>query len=214
MGYYRAGFRILGVDSAPQPHYPFDFLQGDAVEVLRFYVSRMCKPVAAIHASPPCKVHTALKHFSDPSHTDLVPDTRHWLRRSGLPYVIENVPGAPLLDPVRLCGSSFDLGVRRHRLFEASWKLTAPPCDHKGQAERSPGYMVARYHGGVKKVHWSPVLGVYGGGQGLGAGEVPLWRKAMGIDWMTRDELSQAIPPAYTEHIGQQLLAHLRGMTA
>lgn len=204
-GYARAGFEVIGVDIEPQPHYPFAFYQGDALKVVAWGA------FDAVHASPPCKVHTSLRAFSASHHVDLIPATRAALSETGLPYVIENVPGAPLLNPLVLCGSMFpDLMVRRHRLFESNVALAGPLCDHAGQVARSPGFMVARYDSGVRKDHWSPVVGVYGGGQGLGPGEVPLWRKAMGIDWMTRDELAQAIPPAYTEHIGRQLIKNLR----
>ena len=202
-GYARAGFLVVGVDIEPQPRYPFPFVRADAVE----YIRRYGHMFDAIHASPPCKTQTSLKAFSHAHHVNLIPDTRAALLAVGRPYVIENVPGADLVDPVTLCGSMFpELGVRRHRLFECSFPVTVPRCDHAGQAARSPGCMVQRSHTGKPVKHRSTVVGVYGRGQGLGPGEVDLWRKAMGIDWMTRDELSQAIPPAYTEHIGRQLM--------
>ena len=200
VGYHRAGFRVIGIDKEPQPNYPFQFIRGDALDTSIW-------PSADVYtASPPCKRHTSLRAFSAAHHLDLIAETRSVLAASGLPYVIENVPGAPLHDPIMLCGSMFDLGVRRHRLFESNMQLTAPWCDHKGQAERSPGYMVARYHSGVRENHWSPVIGVYGRGQGLGPGEIGQWRRAMGIDWMSRDGMREAIPPAYTQHIGAQII--------
>lgn len=201
-GYALAGFQVVGVDLYPQPRYPYQFIQADAIEYLRHHWARF----DVIHASPPCKVHTSLKAFSAPHHTNMITPTRNLLATIDRPWVMENVPGAPLVDPVTLCGSSFGLGVRRHRLFESNRPLTAPPCDHRGQAAASPGYPVKRYHSGGPVVTMSPVIGVFGRGQGLGPGEVDLWRRAMGIDWMSRDEMREAIPPAYSAHIGRQLL--------
>jgi hypothetical protein len=208
MGYQRAGFEVVGTDIEPQPRYPFAFVQGDFFTVLPELVERY-RPVA-IHTSPVCKVHTDLKHFSRAEHVDQIPDTRAALEATGLPYVIENVEGAPLLDPVWLCGSMFGLGVLRHRGFELGhWKMDQPACRHAEQRAASPMYPVKRYHSGSPRVVMSPVIGVYGRGQGLGPGEVELWKQAMGIDWMVRDELSQAIPPAFAQLIGEQLLSHL-----
>src|SRR5581483_312695 len=132
MGYYRAGFDVVGVDTKPQPHYPFRFIQADALEYLRL------GPIswyAAVHASPPCQAHTSLRGmWNAKEHVDLIPPTRELLRKTGLPYVIENVPGAPMDAQVMLCGSAFGLGIpgaqlRRHRLFELSgfWMMS-PPC--------------------------------------------------------------------------------------
>lgn len=151
-----------------------------------------------------------MKAFSAAQHRNLIPATRRRLEASGLPFVIENVPGAPLRADIVLCGSMFGLGVRRHRLFESSVPLSAPPCRHADQDAASPGYPVKRYHSGRPVVCRSPVIGVFGGGKGLGRGEVELWRAAMGIGWMSRRELAEAIPPAYTRHIGRQLLAVYR----
>lgn len=207
-GYRAAGFHVTGVDVMDQSHYGGDeFIQGDVMEVLTEV--GYLRQFDAIHASPPCKVHTRLKPFSGTQHRDLVPQTRDALISSGRPYVIENVPGCPLHNPVTLCGSMFGLGVRRHRLFEVNWSLPQPKCRHSEQVENSPGYMVARYHSGKREDHWSPVVGIYGRGQGLGRGENLLWQQAMGIDWMTKDEMAQAIPPAYTEHIGKALIEEL-----
>jgi DNA (cytosine-5)-methyltransferase 1 len=203
-GYADAGFEVIGVDIEPQPRYPFEFLQADALTF----------PLAGfdvVHASPPCKVHTRMKRFAGPSHGDLIPATRRRLVAAGIPYVIENVPGAPLRPDLVLCGSMFGLGVRRHRLFESNVPLAAGPCRHAEQDASSPGYPVRRYHSGRPVVHRSPVVSVFGRGQGLGPGEVDLWKKAMDIDWMIRDEMAQAIPPAYTAHIGRQLVRLLEG---
>lgn len=149
----------------------------------------------AIHASPPCQRYSTMtaRHGKErvESHPDLVEPTRQLLIESRLPYVIENVPQAPLVDPVTLCGSMFGLKVRRHRNFETNFEVRQPECRHNEQG---------------------PVVGVYGhaGGtskrDGLTFGGVDTWREAMGIDWMVGDELAEAIPPAYTEYIGKALL--------
>lgn len=204
-GYADAGFEIVGIDVDPQPRYPYRFIRADLRDLTAADLHEL--GAVAVHASPPCKVHTTLKAFAGEHHENLIPHTRALLRSTELPYVIENVPGAPLLTPVTLCGSMFDLGVRRHRLFEANWDLMQPACRHAEQDAASPLYPVKRYHSGAPVITPSPVIGVYGRGQGLGPGEVELWKQAMGIDWMIRDELSQAIPPAYSRYVGEQLMA-------
>jgi DNA (cytosine-5)-methyltransferase 1 len=211
MGFHRAGFdEIVGVDWIDQPHYPFEFHKGDALE----FIAKHGHEFDFINASPPCKKNTSLKAFSAAHHLELIPQTRELLNSIGVPYVIENVVGAAMIDPVMLCGSMFGLGVRRHRLFESNLPLQAPKCDHKGQAAASPGYPTLRYHSGKPIVTMSPVIGVYGRGQGLGPGEVQLWRQAMGIDWMARDEMREAIPPHYTEFLGRQVIPLLQANAA
>jgi len=191
MGYHRAGFEVVGIDIKPQPHYPFEFHQADALEVLRMNLDWIFD---AIHASPPCQKFTRFQQ-SQPQranrHPDLIAQTRALLKRSLLPYIIENVPGAPLLDPVQFCGTAFNLGVARgqlwrHRLFEASFPIADAGCVHDGR----PAVMVAGH--GVDGYR----------GSGLNAADA---REAMGIDWMNRDELAEAVPPAYTAVIGAQL---------
>lgn len=194
MGYHRAGFEVVGVDIKPQPNYPFEFHQADAPEAARRW-----ERFDAIHASPPCQSFTAYRrkgHGVGDGYPDLITDTRAHLRMIGIPYVIENVPGAPLEDPVQLCGSSFGLDVRRHRLFETNWPLDVPLCDHSWQKPRFPP---ATNRTNLRK---TVEVGVW---------RIPLetQQAAMGIDWMTLPELSEAIPPAYTEHIGRQLLLAL-----
>lgn len=195
-GYARAGFDVVGVDLAPQPRYPFEFIQGDALEYLERYIWAVPAPERfdVIHASPPCQRYSVATRDKD-KHPDLVPSVRDLLAYTGLPYVIENVPGAPMRDPVVLCGSMFGLRVRRHRLFETNWPLLlVPPCDHKGQGQ--------------------PV-GVYGGGTGKGqkrGRKVMSSAEAMEVmemPWADRKGATQAIPPAYTEFIGKHLIAHL-----
>lgn len=191
MGYHRAGFEVVGVDIKPQPHYPFEFHQADA---LTFSLNGF----DAVHASPPCQSWTAYRrkgHGVGDGYPQLIERIRERLAPTLLSYVIENVEGARghLIDPVRLCGSSFGLDVRRHRYFETDWTLTAPPCDHAWQTPRFPP--------ATNRTNLRRTVEV-------GVWRIPLdvQRKAMGIDWMTLPELSEAIPPAYTEHIGRQLM--------
>ena len=194
-GYHRAGFDVTGVDIKPQPRYPFKFVQGDALE----YVAEHGYEFDAIHASPPCQAYSsATKCWSGvegaSKHPDLVGAMRIILKPFGKPYAIENVPGAPLLNPVILCGVYFGLKVYRHRLFESNVMIFQP--DHQRHSETVP-----RAGRGASAGGYISVAGNFA--------DVAAARAAMGIDWMTRDELSQAIPPAYTEYIGEQLLWHL-----
>lgn len=156
---------------------------------------------AAIHASPPCQKYSCVnrrQHMQGRSYPDLLGITRDLLLEIDKHYVIENVESAPMKTTVRLCGSSFGLPIRRHRLFECSVLIFSPPCDHGWQKEKK--YPTCFQEKG-KERRKSSVVQAYGHTQGAG-----LWPWAMGIDWMNREELSQAIPPAYTEYIGKQLL--------
>ncbi len=210
VGYARAGFEVVGVDIEPQPNYPFDFRQADALEVLESmhnWPIYLGKTFDAIHASPPCQAYANISKQQGTAerHPRLIEPVRELLEVTGLPYVVENVPGAPLVNAVQLCGSSFGLRVRRHRLFETNFPIMAPPCVHGWQRSNTnrlrSGYVAPE----------NSVVPVYGGGQ---AGfDVATCREAMGIDWMSTDELNDAIPPAYTEHIGFYLLAHLAHVT-
>jgi DNA (cytosine-5)-methyltransferase 1 len=196
MGYHRAGFDVVGVDIKPQPNYPFEFVQADALEY--------CDPqhvhmmYDAIHASPPCQAYTTIgkwvgkKTHNLRDHPDLYGPTREMLHASGLPWVIENVIGAPYTHGVTLCGSMFDLPMRRHRNFETSFLIFQPSHRHNGQK------IYAFYGHGGRKV--------------LGGQERPPSREGpalFGMPWAKWDEIVQAIPPAYTQFIGEQLLAHL-----
>jgi DNA (cytosine-5)-methyltransferase 1 len=192
MGYARAGFDVVGVDIVAQPHYPFTFVLDDA---LAFPFDGF----DAVHASPPCHLFTAYRRRDDvaPDALDLIGATCVRLAGSPpVPWVIENVPGAPLRSPVQLCGSSFGLPVRRHRLFESNVLLLVPPCFHGVQRGDFPQ--------SSRRVNRRRTMEI-------GVGRIPVaqQRQGMGIDWMTRDELTQAIPPAYTELIGHQLMAAL-----
>lgn len=207
MGYHRAGFDVVGVDHKPQPNYPFDFYCGDALMLLKFLLAGNVMPTVnglysldsfdAIHASPPCQAYTIGRHIhnSGDRHPDLIAETRELLERTGLPYVIENVPGSPLVRPVMLCGLMFGLRVLRHRLFESNLLLLAPshPRHPKGNLTNSRSGYSTGSQGFVTCA---------GNNFVRTAGAL-----AMKIDWMkTRPELAQAIPPAYTEFIGRQLI--------
>ena len=202
MGYYRAGFEVVGVDIEPQPNYPFEFHQADALSVLGWGWPVLAFDV--IHASPPCQAYSVTASLHDSEYPELVDHVRRLLP-IGLPYVIENVVGAPLVNATRLCGSSFGLGVRRHRLFETDPVLIgAPQCAHHLQPEpvdvTGTGGPAAVKPGG-RVIHRKPRNLAHA-------------REVMGIDWMTRPELSEAVPPAYTEWVGRQLMAHLEAVAA
>ena len=225
VGYHRVGFDVVGVDIKPQPRYPFKFWQGDAIKVLHNithgaashgYDGFLLSEFDVIHASPPCQAYSVGKQMwkgrlAEDRHPDLVAKTRELLIKSGLPYVIENVVGAPVENAVVLCGDMFGLGVKRHRLFEVSELIPHPvPC-----RRNHPDYVVSVFGGGALSRTPS-------GGWSKGRGNFMQKRvhvphekakAAMGIDWMTRDELSQAIPPVYTEYIGKQLLRQLEHNT-
>jgi DNA (cytosine-5)-methyltransferase 1 len=202
MGYHRAGFEVVGVDIEPQPNYPFFYAQGEALEELRWRIREGAFDFDAIHASPPCQLFSAYQRANkrQREHLNLIPETRKLLRAIGLPYVIENVPGAPLEEPTVICGVSVGLEVRRHRLFETNWMLMAPAC-------ACGGWMPAKFDRGSRDIRPNDRRTV-----AVGEWRIPLeiQQKAMGIDWMPVNELSQAIPPAYTELIGHQLLQHIR----
>lgn len=196
MGYFRAGFDVTGVDITPQPRYPFAFIQADALE----YIREHGHEYDVIHASPPCQVYSVMAALSSGSHPDLIADTRAALLATGKPFIIENVPGAPLENPLMLCGTMFGLRVIRHRLFEIHpdpiW-FPPSPCRHEGKA--TGGVTIRGVTKGFTTGH--AYITVVGNSYLMADG-----RAAMGIDWMTRAGLSQAIPPAYTEWIGRRII--------
>lgn len=206
MGYYRAGFEVVGVDIKPQPHYPFPFILGDALDVLRrmllgekFLASDGnwygIDDFSAIHASPPCQGYSRMRHLPwlvGRKYDLLIEPVRDLLIQIGKPYIIENVADAPL-DGSQLCGLSVGLQLIRHRRFESSIFMLFPPC---------PGHPVI-FSGGANMSKWGAKAGV----MGVLNNNDP--KSAMGIDWMTNRELRQAIPPAYTEFIGKQLMRAL-----
>jgi DNA (cytosine-5)-methyltransferase 1 len=209
MGYHMAGFDVTGVDLNPQPNYPFEFHQADALQ----FVEDHGHEYDAITASPPCQAYSTTRALHSRVHPQLIEPVRSLLESSGKPYVIENVPGAPLKDPVVLCGSMFGLRVRRHRLFESNTALKPLTCDHDWQDDdKAFELRVSKARG---KSRWSGIVPVHGSGQllfdgeGNPAKELQVARYAMGIDWMTKKELNQAIPPAYTKYLGEQLIQHV-----
>jgi DNA (cytosine-5)-methyltransferase 1 len=215
MGYARAGWEVVGVDVKHHRGYHFEVLIGDALEVGEAYGPLF----DAVHASPPCQRYSAgtRAHSGRADlHPDLVGPTRDLLVALGKPYIIENVPGAPLRDPLTLCGTSFDLGahdpksglnlyLRRHRLFESNVLLFGPgPCRCAEYRGRTGWICGGVYGGGSHSV--DRARGIRRGGY-TPSGDV--MRAMMGMDWGGR-AVTQAIPPAYTEHLGRQLLGALR----
>lgn len=194
MGYSRAGFDVVGVDLFDQPRYPFRFVRADA----------MTYPLGGfdvIHASPPCQHYSDLakRNGNAHMHPDLIGAVRQQLNAWGGTWVIENVEGAPLVLPSRLCGTQFPgLRVIRHRLFEASVTILEPSAHPKHPLCYTRDRRKSNYGHGDERTDFVHVNG--GGNCSVAAA-----RDAMGIDWMTKDELNEAIPPAYTEWIGAQL---------
>lgn len=193
MGYHRVGFDVVGVDLHPMPRYPFAFVQADALD----YVAKHGHEFDAIHASPPCQGYSRMRHVTGREYPLMIEDVRAALRATGKPYVIENVEDAPLIDDILLCGTMFGLKVFRHRRFESNVFLMAPPhIPHKHYGKASgQGRPV------TPEKQYITVTGNFSG--------IAVGKAAMGIDWMSKRELTQAIPPAYTEFIGQQLIGAL-----
>ena len=198
-GYDAVGFEVHGVDLKHGRRYPFTYKRADVLDVLQDH--DYLQQFDVIHASPPCQTHSITQHLRNAqgkstSKVDLIPQTRAALIASGKPYIIENVPGSPLIDPIQLCGSSFGLKVRRHRLFETNMPLVGSKCDHKTQGRP---------------------IGVYGSlndqipGGGKTATTISEARQAMGMEWAIWTELVEAIPPAYTKYLGGQIGSWLRG---
>lgn len=206
VGLHRAGFDVVGVDIRPQPRYPFEFHRADALTYPETFLSSF----DFIWASPPCQGYSAMRHAPGARGAPrLIAAVRErLLRLEGALWVIENVEEAAgaMRSPVTLCGSMFGLGAQgcrtqRHRLFEANFPIDAPPCRHDSR----------------------PVIGVYGGharkraASAGGRGTKDAWEgghktaasEALGIDWMTLAEMSEAIPPAYAEHIGRSAISHM-----
>ncbi|WP_440947874.1 DNA cytosine methyltransferase [Methanosarcina sp. T3] len=189
MGYSQAGLQMVGVDIEPQPNYPFEFIQADALEILQD--TKFLKQFDFIHASPPCQAYSiasARWRNQGKEYPDLLDPIRNLLLKSGKPFVIENVQNAPLLYPVYLEGPMFGLRVIRRRLFESNLMIPQPARVKPAGTVSGGQYVTVAGHGGD------------------GCGRKEVWEKAMGITWMTKKELTQAIPPAYTEYIGKHLL--------
>ena len=198
MGYHRAGFEIVGVDRRLQPRYPFQFIRDDALRYLKAMIrTGGINEYDLIHASAPCQPYSVLKGMASQERPRLIEPLRELLVQSGRPYIIENVPGSPLKNWVMLCGTMFGLLVIRHRLFECHPMILISPacCAHRRSVVRS-GRRPDR------KKHYASVVGHFS--------DKPFAAQAMGIDWMTTREMAQAIPPAYTEWLGLQMLERLR----
>lgn len=204
MGYHRAGYEVIGVDNKPQPHYPFTFVQADAT-------TYPLDGFDLIHASPPCQAYSAITNTARNQYgieyPDLVAFMRHRLTKHGTPWVIENVVGAPVHSGIMLCGSMFGLKVRRHRYFETSHFLFTPAnCKHNDDFVTIVGNKVFRSKRnptwtGLKCGVRSHLMTDYPFEYGF---------TAMGIDWeMTPYELCQAIPPVYTQYVGEQMKTYL-----
>jgi DNA (cytosine-5)-methyltransferase 1 len=189
-GIYDCGYEVIGVDKSPMPNYPYEFYQEDAVE----FMSMGLEDFDFIWASPPCQAYSWSskgRRNEGTEYDDLVEITRHYLQESGKPYIIENVVGAPLINPVRLCGTMFPgLKVFRHRLFESNIPLVVDmECAHEGheakkrRSDSGDFFTVAG--------HW--------------VGTTAEWSDAMGINWMTKSELAQAIPPLYSKYLVGQV---------
>lgn len=194
-GYYYADFEMVGVDSAPQKRYEYTFHQADAIATLQLLLAGgsiagyTLEDFDFIHASPPCQAYSVMvKSLTAVNHPKLVKRTRKLLLATNKPYVIENVPGAPLIAPVQLCGTSFDIRVRRHRLFESNIKLIQPKCKHKEIVVIDPvgGNNKFKLEGDKRPIERA-------------------WREEMGVVWMTQLEARQAIPPVFTHFIGEQI---------
>lgn len=197
MGYYQAGFTdIVGIDANCQKRYPFEFIQGDALE----FCEKYGKDFDIIHASPPCQAYSVTKSLHNNKHPELIEVTRNLLKQTGKKYIIENVAGVKFIldNPIMLCGTMFDLRVLRHRYFETFPVIWFPPrqCQHIGKASGNKNYK-----GKKRTLEFWEYLTITGHDFIVNDAQI-----AMGINWMRKDELSQAIPPAYTKWIGQQIL--------
>jgi DNA (cytosine-5)-methyltransferase 1 len=198
MGYYQAGWRVIGVDTEPQPNYPFEFVQGDAVH----YFAANWRKFEGAHASAPCQKFSGMSACRPglaEEYPDLVAVFRGLFEMSGLPYVLENVPRSPLRPDLMLCGQMFGLELYRHRIFESNVHLWQP---------YHPKHVIPASKAG----HWKPgtIMSVAGH-----VSPIAVARAAMGgIDWMTRDELAEAIPAQFSRFIGEQLLEHMDARVA
>jgi len=203
VGYHQAGFDVVGVDLTVRQGYPFQMIQADAL----WFGAAHGRHFDAIHASPPCQHYSVATGNPDKKakHPDLLAPTRQMLTDTGRPWVIENVPRAPMRPDFKLCGCMFGLPhLKRERWFETSWNAfdLRQPCYHVGRS-------IAVVSGGIQT--WE----IRDGWGRIPAGPLQELRsRAMGIDWMKRNDLALAIPPAYTEYIGTQLIDHLTAMEA
>lgn len=202
-GYHDAGFEVIGVDINFQPNYPYKFIKMDALEILEILGTSAYQHwsefnnIQVIHASPPCQRYSRMTQCHpglSETYPDIVEDTRELLVQTGLPYVIENVETAPLKDPITLCAWAFGFRLYRHRLFESNMPISAP--------HHYPHTVPASPAGKWKE---GTIMSVAGH-----IAPMSLARQIMAIDWMTRDELVEAIPPYYTLHVGEQIMEALQ----
>lgn len=193
-GYAAAGFRIAGVDLYAQPRYPYPFVRYDALAFLQALLDLGTTGLgryAAIHASPPCQAHTNAQRIQGREHPDLIAPVRELLDQTGLPYIIENVVGAPLKSPVMLCGATLGLHTYRHRLFESNVTLTVPEHQPHDQQQIKMGRPLEDGDFYQAVGHFS---------------NVPYVKTDLGVPWMSREGIKECIPPAYTKYLGRQLL--------
>lgn len=205
VGYRRAGFDVTGIDIEPQPRFPYTFIRADVLEL----DARFLRRFDAIHASPPCQSYSDLakRNGNGDDWPRLIEPVREMLEQSGKPWVIENVEGAPMRDPVILCGTMFEgLRVIRHRLFETNFPLPQPEHIPHTEHPRCHTFDKRKSHYG-KTDEWKDFVSVNGGGNC----SIAAARDAMGIDWMTKREINESIPPAYAEYVGKHLMEHLHG---
>jgi DNA (cytosine-5)-methyltransferase 1 len=186
-GYVAAGFDVIGVDIDPQPRYPYRFLQGDALAAL----DRLGEHVDAVHASPPCQGYSNAQRIQGREHPMLIDAVRERLEELGKPYVIENVPGAPLKAPIELCGGTFGLRTYRHRLFESNAGLLQP-------AHRPHPVPQVKMGRPLKVGDYYQAVGNFS--------NVPYVRADMGVPWMSRDGIRESIPPVYAQYVGGFLI--------
>lgn len=197
-GYHRAGFEVVGVDIKPQPRYPFKFHQADALEFLQ----RHQHEFDIFHASPPCQKYSRITKISGKkNYPDLLQPTIDALEETGKPYIVENVPGAPMKNYLVLCGTMFGLSVFRHRHFMCNPPILISPasCNHYDRSSNGG-------RNGDQKHPDAKFITVTGA-----VHPIEKAKKAMGIDWMKREELVEAIPPAYTKWIGKEMIKLLKG---
>lgn len=192
-GYVQAGYDVTGVDIEPQPKHRGNFIQADAIEYLKAHF----REYDVIHASPPCQAYSmASMQFrkGGKEYVDLIEVTRRELIKTGKPYIIENVPGSPLINPIELCGSMFGMRTYRHRLFESNIELKAPPHPE----HTAPNAKMGRK---PKDGEFIQYVGHFSG--------VGLVQEMTGLYWLGQGELAQSIPPQYTKYIGEQLMVAL-----
>lgn len=198
VGYHRAGFDVVGVDIAPQKHYPFEFIQADA----------MTYPLDgfdAIHASPPCQEYSSLRNMKTHAYLDALAAVRERLMAYGRPWIIENVARAPMHHALLICGTALGLKVRRHRLFDSSHLLWSPGgCQHSADDVNCYGHGAWNYRPrSAEHAHWTRT------NAGQSPVSIAMAKAAFQAEWMTRSELAECVPPAYTEWIGRQIMTAL-----